>query len=86
VELAVNTMQLIAICIYACRYPGCEHVQQEYTLPQATARLSRWTQEELEFVLGTMDEPIAEVALALGRTYYGTAQKRSKLKRGILKT
>jgi hypothetical protein len=39
---------------------------------------------EIAFVRATADEPLSTVAVALGRTYYGTAKVRSLVKRGIL--
>lgn len=81
----MRVVQLVALCIFGCKYSGCEHVYQEHTLPTAVARHSRWTDDEIAFIEGTMDEPLTEVALALGRTYYATARRRSTCKRGILK-
>jgi hypothetical protein len=82
----VKVVQLVAICTNGCIYTGCEHVYQEHTLPTAEARSSRWTAEELDLIQDTMNEPLADVALVLGRTYYGTARARVQVKRGILKT
>jgi hypothetical protein len=78
-------VQLVIICTFGCERNGCEHVHQEYSLPEAEARNARWTSAELAFIEGTQEEPLGDVANALGRTYYGTAQARSKVKRGILR-
>jgi hypothetical protein len=79
-------MQLVLICIYGCKYPGCEHVQQEHSLPTAEAKNTRWTADEYDLIRDTMEEPLVDVALVLGRTYYTVARARVKVKRGILKT
>ena len=81
----MTALQLVVICTFGCERQGCEHVHQEYSLPTAEARNTRWSSAELAFIEGTQEESLSEVARALGRTYYGTAQARSKVKRGILR-
>jgi hypothetical protein len=81
----VRVVQLVLICKTGCDSQGCEHVLQEVSLPTAESKGSSWTDEELEFLLDTMEEPLSDVARTLGRTYYATAKVRSLAKRGILK-
>jgi hypothetical protein len=81
----VTALQLIAVCALGCRNAACEHILQETSLPMAEKRRARWTAAEIAFIEGTHDEPLADVADALGRTYYGTSKARSLVKRGLLK-
>jgi hypothetical protein len=77
-------VQLVIICTTGCERQSCEHVLQEHSLPLAESKGKAWTSAELAFIEGTQEEPLAEVARALGRTYYATSQARSLLKRGKL--
>jgi len=79
-----KAVQLIAVCTFGCTRQGCSHIHQEYSIPTAELRGVRWTEDEIAFIRDTLDETLADVALALGRTYYATAQVRSRVKRGIL--
>jgi hypothetical protein len=82
----MKTVQLIAVCTTGCKAnSGCEHILQEQTIPTAKARYSRWTGEELDFILDTQSEPLSDVAVVLNRTYYAVSRVRSLIKRGILK-
>jgi hypothetical protein len=78
-------VQLVIICAFCDKNAGCEHILQENSLPTAEAKNTRWSSAELAFIEGTQEEPLAEVARALGRTYYGTSKARSLVKRGILR-
>jgi hypothetical protein len=79
-------MQLVAFCASGCRNMACEHILQAYSLPDAELKGKLWTSAEVAFIQGTGEEPLKDVALALGRTYYAVAKARSLVKRGILKT
>ena len=82
----MRALQLAVVCTFGCSYTGCGHILQEHTLPDAKQRGSSWSDAEVAFIEGTMDEPLSEVARALNRTYYGTARARSHVKRGILRS
>ena len=75
--------QRTVTCDAGCPQKSCSHYQQKMSLPTTTVRRARWTHEEIELVLDTMDQPLAVVAEALGRTYYATALARSRVKHGI---
>ena len=70
-----------------CSYPNhghrsrCGHVQQKISLPDADKRQKGWTRSEVDFVIDTVGEPLADVAHALGRTYYSVARKRLLLRK-----
>jgi hypothetical protein len=81
----MTTVQLVLICTAGCAYPGCEHVFQEQTLPTAESKHARWTADELALIKEAWDEPLADVALVLGRTYYSVSRARYQIKRGLLK-
>jgi hypothetical protein len=78
-------LQLVAVCAAGCRNTACEHILQEQSLPEAEARNTRWTSAQIAFIEGTREEPLAEVARALDRTYYAVSKARSLVKRGILR-
>jgi hypothetical protein len=78
-------VQLVVICRTGCDNNGCEHIHQEVSLPTAKLSGKPWTDDDVAFILDTLDEPLGDVALILNRTYYATALARSKAKRGILK-
>jgi hypothetical protein len=67
-----------------CERNGCEHIHQEVSLPTAVQRYQPWTDEEIDFLRETLDEPLGDVAAVLNRTYYAVAVYRSKVKRGLL--
>jgi RNase P protein component len=81
-----TAVQLVVICRTGCASNGCEHLQQEVSLPTATLKNKAWTADEIEFIQETLNEPLGDVALLLNRTYYATAVTRSRVKRGMLKT
>jgi hypothetical protein len=82
----VKTVQLVVVCRTGCRAnSGCEHILQEQTLPTAELKGKLWTDDELAFIRDTQDEPLSDVAVVLGRTYYAVSRVRSLAKRGILK-
>lgn len=82
----MKTIQLAVVCPTGCRATtGCEHIQQEESLPNAVAKGNPWTPDELAFLLDTTDERLADVALVLNRTYYSVSRARSLVKRGIIK-
>ena len=63
-------------------YASCAHLQQDETLPTAHERYKPWSSDEIEFVRDTFDHPLGEIADALGRTYYATANARHRIIRG----
>lgn len=76
--------QLALLCGACLKNTNCEHVLQDESLPRASKRMARWTDEELEFICATEQLPLVTVAKLLNRTYYAVGQVRSRLKRGIL--
>jgi len=80
----VTAVQLVVICVTGCERNGCEHVQQEVSLPTAVRQRKLWTDEEIAFIRGTLEEPLGDVAAVLNRTYYATAVARSRVKRGLV--
>lgn len=81
----MRVVQLTAFCQAGCKYVGCEHILQEHSLPNAVARSTRWTTDEIALIKDTLNEPLPDIALVLGRTYYAVARARYQFKRGILK-
>jgi hypothetical protein len=81
----VKAVQLVIVCTTGCDRNGCEHVQQEVSLPNAVAKGNPWTADELEFLRDTTNERLADVADVLNRTYYSVSRARSLVKRGIMK-
>lgn len=75
-----------------CTYPGhdstraCAHSLQALSLQGSVHHAKQpWTVDEDQFIIDTITEPLLDVADALGRTYYATAQRRMTLrKRGLL--
>jgi hypothetical protein len=55
--------------------------QQERTATAARRVKVPWSDEEDAVVLATLDRPLAEVAIDLGRTWYATAKRRTLLRR-----
>ena len=80
----MTAVQLVAVCATCTRNSGCEHVQQEVSLPTAVLKNKAWTADDIEFIRETMDEPLGDVALILNRTYYAASKTRSLVKRGKL--
>lgn len=55
---------------------------QERSLPLATAWGETWSWDDVEFVAGTVDLPVEEVAYAVDRSVYGVAAVRQALRDG----
>jgi hypothetical protein len=56
--------------------------QQERSLEAATNWGKGWTSDELELVVTFRDEPVVEVARALGRTVYAVTTIRGAIEAG----
>lgn len=71
----------LLVCSGTRHYSHCSHELQRTSLQGAKRRYREWTPDETQFVIDTMDEAVLDVADALGRTYYATANYRLKLRK-----
>lgn len=78
----------MGVCYYSghANNAGCSHTLQKVSLQGSVHHAKQpWSDEEDEFIIDTINEPLLDVADVLGRSYYATATRRMTLrKRGLL--